>query len=189
MSRLRHTVVLFLLGLVAVGLAGCALADPFHLRYVRWFTAGAVLLAILLLTAALAVAVARRLLRGFVLVLGGVAVVGWVAVVLLASQLVDEGAVVMQSVDGNRRLVVVEGDAFAIDPIYAVVLRSGGGPLEQESLVYQGREEGPAPAAVRFVDAADVEVDMGAGCRYRSRVEGVTLAVDPVHRPLTPTTC
>jgi hypothetical protein len=34
-----------------------------------------------------------------------------------------------------------------------------------------------------------VEVLTRGGCQYRSQVEGVTLAVDPVHRPLQPDVC
>ena len=62
------------------------------------------------------------------------------------------------------------------------MLRSGGGPFEQESLVYQGPTGAPPPVAL-VVDPGDVEVAVGT-CRYQSKVEGVTMAVEPVHRPL-----
>lgn len=184
MPRLRRVLVLASLTLVVGLLAGLAVADPFHLRHIRWFTAGLVLLVLVLITATLTVAVPRGLLRAFVLVAGGVAVLGWAALVWFATGLAGPSREVSQVVDGGRRLVVLEGAAFAIDPVYAVVLRSGGGPFEQESVVYQGVEEAPPPAGVRFVDADTVEVGTGAGCAYRSEVEAVTLAVEPVHRPL-----
>jgi hypothetical protein len=183
-SRLRRTVVLAVCALLVAGLAVLAVADPFHLRHARWFTAGLVLLALLLTIAAFAVAVRRGLLRVLVLVVGGVATLGWLALVGVASQLNAENRIVSEVADGGRRLVVVEGAPVAIDPVYAVVLRAGGGPFEQETVVYQGLEEAPAPVEVRFVDPDTVEVRTSGGCVYRSEVEGVTLAVDPVHRPL-----
>lgn len=189
MPRLRRAVVLTVCALIVGGLAVLALLDPFHLRHARWFTAGLVLLVVLLVAAAFAVVARRGLLRGFVLVVGGVAVVGWVAVVWLATQVTADSRAVSEVADQGRRLVVLEGGAASIDPVFAVVLRSGGGPFEQETLVYQGLEEAPAPAGVRFVDADTVEVRSGEGCLYRSEVESVTLAVDPVHRPLRLGSC
>jgi hypothetical protein len=183
-TRLRHAIVLLVCAVLAGGLAVLAVADPFHLRYARWYTAGLVLLTLLLLTAALAVIARRGLLRVLVLVFGGSAVLGWILVVTLAAQLVPENRVLVETVDGGRRLLVIEGSLISLDPVYAVVLRSGSGPFEQESLVYQGLEQMPQPAQVRFVDAGTVEVSMTSGCRYRSAVEAGTLAVEPVHRPL-----
>jgi hypothetical protein len=189
MIRLRWAILLTVCAVLAGGLAMLAVADPFHLRYARWFTAGLVLATLLLLTAALAVIARRGLLRVLVLVGGGIAIVGWTAVVWLAAQLDVENRVVSEAADGNRRLLVVEGSPIAIDPIYAVVLRSGGGPFEQEALVYQGLQEMPPPSDVRFVDGGAVEVLVGSNCRYRSTVEGGTMAVEPVHRPLRVGTC
>jgi hypothetical protein len=189
MIRLRWAILLTVGAVLAGGLAMLAVADPFHLRYARWFTAGLVLATLLLLTAALAVIARRGLLRVLVLVGGGIAIVGWTAVVWLAAQLDVENRVVSEAADGNRRLLVVEGSPIAIDPIYAVVLRSGGGPFEQEALVYQGLEEMPPPSDVRFVEDGAVEVLVGSNCRYRSTVEGGTMAVEPVHRPLRLGTC
>lgn len=184
MPRLRSVVVLAVCGVIAAGLAVLAVADPFHLRNARWFTAGLVLLAVVLLTAALAVAVRRGMLRGLVLVVGVVAVLGWVTLVWLATGLTGQSREVSEVADAGRRLVVLEGAPSAIDPVYAVVLRVGGGPFEQETVVYQGLEDAPPPAGVRFVDGDTVEVRTGGGCLYRSEVETVTLGVDPVHRPL-----
>ncbi len=184
MTRLRHAIVLTICAFLAGGLAVLAVADPFHLRYARWFTAGLVLATLLLLTVAAMVIARRGLMRVLVLVIGGSAMLGWILVVMLASQLVQENRVVSEVAAGNMRLLVVEGAPAAIDPVYAVVLRAGGGPFEQESVVYQGLEEVPEPAEVRFVDDRTVEVRMGSGCSYRSQVEAGTLAVDPVHRPL-----
>jgi hypothetical protein len=189
MIRLRWAILLTVCAVLAGGLAMLAVADPFHLRYARWFTAGLVLAALLLLTAALAVIARRGLLRVLALVVGGIAIVGWTAVVWLAAQLDVENRVVSEAADGDRRLLVVEGSPIAIDPIYAVVLRSGGGPFEQEALVYQGLQEMPPPSDVRFVDGGAVEVLVGANCKYRSTVEGGTMAVEPVHRPLRLGTC
>ena len=189
MTRVRSVVVLVLLVLVVGLLAGLSLADPFHLRHARWFTSGLVELALLLLVAALAVIARRGLMRGTVLLLGLVVVLGWAGFVAVATGLTGTNQEVARTAEGGRSLVVLEGSSFTIDPVYAVVLRSGGGPFEQESLVYQGVEGSPPPLAARFVDGATVEVQTLAGCRYRSAVEPVTLAVDPVHRPLQPGTC
>jgi hypothetical protein len=174
---------------IAVVVAGVAVADPFHLRHIRWFTASAVLLAVLLGTAAFVVLVPRGPLRVLVLSLGGAAAVGWVGMVLLATQVTVDNHTVSEVVeDGGRRLVVVEAVPLAARPVYAVVVRSGGGVFEQETVVYQGVEAGPVPSDVRFVDPDTVEVRTGP-CVYRSEVEAVTLDVDPVYRPLRPDTC
>ena len=179
MSRLRRVVVLLLCVLVVAVLAGVSVADPFHLRQARWFTAGLIALGLVLLTVMIAVAVPRGLLRWVTLVVGVAAVFGWAALVFGASTLAAGGRQVAEADDGGRRLVTIEGDSA---PVFAVVLRSGGGPFEQESLVYQGLAGAPRPDA-HFVDARTVEVAVGT-CRYRSGVEDVTLAVAPVHHPL-----
>jgi hypothetical protein len=186
--RLRGALILVGFVVVVAILAVLAIADPFHLRHIRWFTASAVLLGILLGTAALAVVAPRGMLRLLVLAFGLVATLGWVAVVWMAAQLTAENRTVSEVANGGRRLVIVEGASTAADPVYAVVVRSGGGAFEQETVVYQGMADGPAPTEVRFVDADTVEVRTG-GCVYRSEVEAVTLAVDPMHRPMRADAC
>lgn len=182
MPRLRRVLLLAVLLVIVLVLAGLALADPFHLRFARWYTAGLVLMVLILVTATLTVLVGRGLLRALLLVVGGTAMLAWAAVVWLATGLSEPSRDVEVVPDGDRRLVVVESRGFSIDPLYSVVLRSGGGAVEQESLVFEGVEEGPAPDAVRFVDGNTVEVRTG-GCSYQSDVEPVTLTVDPVHEP------
>jgi hypothetical protein len=186
--RLRSVLVLAACAVLVVVLAAVALADPFHLRHIRWFTASAVLLAVLLVTAAFAVLAPRGVVRIVVLSLGGVAALGWVGIVVLAMNVTVENRTVSEVEDGGRRLTVVEATPLASRPVYAVVIRSGDGVFEQETVVYQGVEAGPAPSDVRFVDADTVEVHTGP-CVYRSDVEAVTLAVDPVYRALRPDTC
>lgn len=186
--RLRGALVLAACAVLVVVLAGVALADPFHLRHAGWFTASAVLIAVLLLVAMFAVLVPRGALRVVVLVLGGVVALGWVGIVTLAMQAAVENRTVSEVEDGGRRLVVVEAAAPPARPVYAVVVRSGGGAFEQETVVYQGVEAGPVPSDTRFVDADTVEVHAGP-CAYRSEIEAVTLAVDPVHRTLRADTC
>jgi hypothetical protein len=188
MPRLRTAVILMGLALVAVVLGGLAVADPFHLRYARWFTAGAVFVAIALVAVAFTVVARRGLLRGLVLLIGFAALAGWVVVVLLAMQLQVGNREINEVDDGGRRLLVLESYP-ALDPSYAVVVRAGGGPFEQESLVYQGVEDGLPPESVRFVDSGTVEVRGAGGCAYTSKIEGGTLAVSPVHRPLRIDAC
>jgi hypothetical protein len=188
-KRLRRVAVLGTLTLIVALFAVLAVADPFHLRHARWFTAGLVLLGILLLTSTLAAVVGRGVLRWLVVMVGGVAVLGWCALIGVASQISTPSRQISEVDDGGRRLVVLEGSAVAIDPVYAVVLRAGGGPFEQESVVYQGVEAAPVPADIRFVDGDTVEVSTSGGCVYRSEVEAVTLMVDPVHRPLRADGC
>jgi hypothetical protein len=186
--RVRGVLVLAACAVIAIVVAGVALVDPFHLRHIRWFTASAVLLAVLLATAAFAVLAPRGVLRVIVLTRGGVAGLGWVGIVVLASHVTVENRTVSEVEDGGRRLAVVESAFPTTRPVYAVVIRSGGGILEQETVVYQGVEAGPVPSDVRFVDADTVEVHTGP-CVYRSEVEAVTLDVDPVNRVLRPDTC
>lgn len=178
-SRLRRVVVLLLCVLVVALLAGVSVLDPFHLRHARWFTAGFIALGLVLLTAALGAAVPRGWLRWLVTIVGVAALLGWAALVYGASTLNPSGKDVAETDGAGLRLVTVQSDG---EPAYALVLRSGGGPFEQESLVYQGLAGSPQPAG-RIVDQADVEVAVGT-CRYVSKVEGVTMAVEPVHRPL-----
>jgi hypothetical protein len=178
-SRLRRVVVLLLCVLVVAVLAGVSVVDPFHLRQARWFTSGFIALGLVLLTAALAAAAPRGGLRWLAMIVGVAVVLGWAALVFGASTLNVPGKDVAEADGGGLRLVTIEADS---DPAYAVVLRSGGGPFEQESLVYQGPLGAPKPAA-RFVDQSNVEVVVGT-CRYQSKVEGGTMAVQPVHRPL-----
>lgn len=180
-------VVLFAVAVLVVLLAALALVDPFHLRQARWFTAALVFLAILLVMLAL-MAVTRRWLRGFVLGLGVVAMLAWVALVWYASGLLRPTAELTSVADaGGHRLVVLRS-AAATGSVYAVVVRSGAGPFEQESLVYQGLDQGLAPDEVRFVDPETIEVRTGP-CDYRSSLSGVTLDVDPVHEPLLSGAC
>lgn len=189
MSRMRWVLLLVVLAGFVTGLAVLAVADPIHLRHARWFTAGLVLLAVVAATAACAVAVRTRRLRVAVAALGGAAALGWAGLVFQASQLAADNRDLSSVAEGDRRLVVVEGATAGAGPVYAVVVRSGGGPFEQESVVYQGVAGVPAPAVARFVDAGTVEVAIATGCRYRSQVRPGTLAADPVHRPLHPGGC
>lgn len=156
--------------------------DPFHLRHVRWFVAGTVLLMLVLVTAAPAVAVTCYVVRVLVLVLGGILAVDWAAVAHLAIGLDDPRTAVIEVASGDRRLVVQEGRAFTIDPAYRVILRAGApGPFEQESLVWQGDPEGAGPDEVAFRGPDEVEIRTG-GCVLVSQIEPVTLSVEPVHR-------
>ncbi len=180
MTTLRRSLVLLALTVLAALLAGLAVADPFHLRHAPWFVGGTVLLLIVLATATLTVAVKVRPVRVLVGVLGAVAAVAWVVVALLAIDLRDEGQPVAEVVSGGQRLVVLDR-AVVIDPASAVVLRAGDGLFEQESPVWFGAPEGPGPDAVAFRGTDEVEVRVGS-CLLVSRVEPVTLAVDPVHR-------
>lgn len=190
MTRVRSVIALIGLVVVVALLAGLSLVDPFHLRHARWFTSALIGLVLVLLTAAAAVVARRGLLRGLVIVVGVVAVLAWGGFVFGASRLAGTSLDVTTVAAGGRSLVVVQGSGATVTPVYAVVVRSGGaGPFEQESLVYQGQESSPPPLLARFVDDHTVEVQTLGGCGYRSNVETVTLAVDPVHRPLLASGC
>lgn len=173
--------------LVAAALAAFAAVNPFHLRWGGPATAVLVGLTIALVTAAAAVVPRRRANRIVTAVLGTLILVGWCAAAIVGLRFSGPQRDVTTVAAGNYRLVVVEGHAF-VDTVYSVHLRRGSGPLEQDSLVWQGLAEGSPPAQVRFHGdpAADqqVEVVAGPGCGYRSRYDSHTLAVDPVHRPL-----
>lgn len=168
--------------MLAALLVALSVADPFHLRHARWFVVGLSLLTVVLATAAVTVAVRVRVLQVLVVVVGGALAFGWALVAYLAIGVDDPRSAVSEVVSGDQRLVVEEGAAYSVDPVFRVVLRSGAGPFEQESLVWQGMAEGPAPAEVAFRGVDEVQVRVGS-CTYVSHVEPVTLAVDPVHRP------
>lgn len=181
MATVRRALVLGMFAILAALLAGLAVLDPFHFRHVQWFVAGTVALTLVLVTAALAVAVKLYAVRVLVLVLGGILALGWAVVSYLAIGLDDPRPVVSEVASGDRRLVVLEGEPFTIDPVSRVVLRAGTGPFEQESLVWQGDPEGAGPDEVAFREPDEVEIRTG-GCVLVSQVEPVTLSVDPVHR-------
>jgi len=181
MTTLRRAVVLAAVAILAALLTGLAVLDPFHLRYAQWFVAATALATIVLVTLALAVAVRLYAVRVLVLVVGGVLAVGWGAVAYLAIGLDDARATVSEVVAGDRRLVVLEGEPFTIDPVFRVVLRAGSGPFEQETPVWLSEPEGAAPDEVSFRGADEVAVRTG-GCVLVSRIEPLTLLVDPVHR-------
>jgi hypothetical protein len=182
MTTLRRALVLGAFAMVAALLAGLAVLDPFHLRHVQWFVIGTVLLTLVLVTGALAVAVTVYLLRVLVLVVAGIVVLGTGAAVYLTSGFDDPRSEVSEVVSGDRRLVVLEGEAFTIDPVYRVVLRAGAaGPFEQESVVWFGDPERAGPDEVAFRGPDEVEIRTGS-CVLVSRIEPVTLDVDPVHR-------
>ena len=187
-SRAVAAIVLGGCAVVTAMLAGLSIADPFHLRHARWFSLGLVFVTIVLLTIAFAVAV-RGLLRWFVVVLGVLAVVGWAGLAIVAVGFIRSNDEIRSVADGGRRLVVLQRTPLSDDVVYAVVLRSGGGPFEQESVVYQGLQGSRPPADLRFVNADTVEVVTGDGCDYRSAVQAVTLDVDPVHMPLQVGSC
>jgi hypothetical protein len=182
----RRPVILLAAAVLTAGLAALALVDPLHLRYSDVYGAVLVLLAIVVGTVALVHALRGRAARVLTGVLGAVLAAGWAVLAWFAIQLTGPNRLVAEVEGTDRRLVVVENSAFAIDPTYAVLVRAGSGPLEQESLVWQGLAEGAAPSEVRFRDAAEVEVEvlLQPGCGYRSTVDPVTLTVDPVHRPI-----
>jgi hypothetical protein len=144
-SRLGRVVVLLLCVVVVAVLAGVSLADPFHLRQARWFTAGLIAIGLVLLTALLATGVPRGALRWVTLVVGVAALLGWAGLVYGASTLSAGGRQVAEADEAGRRLVTLERDDAQA---YAVVVRSGGGPFEQESLVYQGSRAHPRPSRV-----------------------------------------
>lgn len=185
--RAAASLVLAALAVIVVVLAGLSVIDPFHLRHARWFSLGLVFLAIVLVTAALAVPL-RGVLRGFVLLIGTLAVLGWAGFAWFAVGFSTDYREVRTVADGDRRLVVLEGGTLDIDPVHSVVVRSGSGPFEQQSLVYQGRVDGPGVADLRFVGHNTVEV-LVATCDYRSEVADITLDVDPVHAALLAGAC
>lgn len=185
--RAAATIVLVALTVVVVLLAGLSLLDPFHLRHARWFSLGLIALAIVLVTATLAVPV-RGFLRGFVVALGVIALAGWGVLVWFAIGFTADQTELRAVGDGNRRLVVLEGGTRSVHPVFSVVVRAGGGPFEQQSVIYQGRENGPAVSDLRFVESGGVLVQVGP-CGYRSDVDDVTLEATPVHTPLMAGAC
>ena len=74
--RVAASLVLAALSILVVILAGLSVLDPFHLRHAGWFSVGLVFLAIVLVTATVA-ALVHGFLRGIVLVIGILAMLGW----------------------------------------------------------------------------------------------------------------
>ncbi|GAA1841282.1 hypothetical protein GCM10009836_20770 [Pseudonocardia ailaonensis] len=184
---IRHP-TLAVVTLVVAAVAAFAVVDPFHLLVAPWFAGITVGLGVVLLTVWIALAITRRLARALVAVAGGLVVLVWGAFTW-ASIVISPGLSVIREVPGppgsRLRLAIVEVQTIAVDgPTYSVRLRAGSGLLTQDSPVWVGLSEGAAPRDVRFAGDTTVEVIGSGGCGYRSTVSPVTLAVDPVHRPL-----
>ena len=178
-SRLRRVVVLLLCVVVVAVLAGVSLADPFHLRQARWFTTGLIAVALVLLTVLLATGAPRGPLRWVALV------VGWPRCSAGPGSCTARARSPAAASRSPRPTTPSAGWSPSKETAAGRTrwcCARVAGPFEQESLVYQGVAGAPAPTA-RFVDPGTVEVAVGT-CRYRSGVEAVTLAVQPVHRPL-----
>ena len=174
--------------LVVVAVAVFAVLDPFHLLVASWFAGIAVGAAVVLLTVGAVVLLRRPLARFLAGAIGLLVALVWAALVW-ATIAISPGLQVLSEVagppDSRLRLAVVEVETLATDgPAYSVRLRAGSGLLTQDSPVWVGLGEGAQPAEARFTDDRTVEVVSSAGCGYRSTVDPVTLAVDPVHRPL-----
>jgi hypothetical protein len=177
-----------ILVLLTAGVAALAVWDPFHLLVAPWFAGIAVGVAAVFLTWWLTRVVRGKLLRGLITTFAGLALLVWGALVW-ATITISPGLAVLEEVpgppDSRLRLAIVEVQTWAVDgPTYSVRLRAGEGLLTQDSPVWVGLGEGARPAEVRFADGGTVEVVSSGGCGYRSTVNAVTLAVDPVHRPL-----
>ncbi|MFR9805530.1 hypothetical protein ACL02T_25075 [Pseudonocardia sp. RS010] len=185
--RIRHR-ALALVVLVVALLAAVAVADPFHLLFAPWYAGVLVGLGIVLLTVWAALQARRTTWRIAVAAAGLLVTAVWV-VLTWASVVFSPGLATVREVPGppgsRLRLALVETRTFAADgPAYSVRARAGSGPFLQDSPVWVGLGEGVPPAELRFADDRTVEVVPARGCGYRSTVDPVTLAVDPVHRPL-----
>lgn len=178
--RVRRAVILGGFAVLAVILAAVAVADPFNLRWAAWWTAGTVALALLLVTFALVALAPARILRTFLAVLGLVLTAGWVVAVLLLVQWGGPAPADVRELaaDGGLRAVLVTGQRDSPDSGPAVVVRSGSGPFEQQSLVWSGTSGTPEPDGAAFVDGM-AEIQLGT-CSFAVPVEPVTLEAVPI---------
>lgn len=171
--------------LLLSGLATFAVLDPFHLRHSGPAAAVLVALAVVAVTWLALRWIRGRAARIVAVLAGSVVMLGWIGMVWLSVSFAGPERVVDEvASEAGQRLVLIEGRAFS-ETVFSVRLRSGSGPFEQESLVWQGLADGAAPEEVRFGDQPDqVEVVSEGGCGYRSTFDATTLDVDPVFRPL-----
>ncbi|MFI0351779.1 hypothetical protein [Actinomadura sp. 9N407] len=148
-------------------------------------TAG--LLTVMMLAAGGGVTLALKTLVLRILVLATtVALVVITGLTILVFAFGPDSGVTQQRVSspgGRYELLVIDGAGFvSIDREIDVRIRAANKMFVQESLVWDGLEEGKAPETVRFSGAHAIEIVADDGCRYRSTFDPDTLAVRPVHR-------
>jgi len=182
---------LAVVALVCAVLGALAGWDPFHLRLAEAATGVLVLAALVLGTVLAARALPGRVLRVAGAAVGGLLVAGWLGLAALTVAFAGpepEQVAAVGGDDGRVELVLVRGHAFEA-PVYSVRLRAGGGPFAQESLVWQGLADAPAPTRLVLSGPQEVRVVASGVCGYRSTFDRTTLAVEPVHYALRPDGC
>ncbi|MGP4022103.1 hypothetical protein [Actinomadura sp. 3N407] len=113
----------------------------------------------------------------FALIIGAMGYLAW-----LVFGYHGEGASLAFSPDERYELFQGGGGGPGdIDYLGDVRIRTGKGLFAQESVVWTGEEDGPAPKTVRFTGSRQIEVVTDSGCTYRSTFDGDTLKVVPVH--------
>ena len=157
-----------------------------NLRYGTRITIALLAVMIATATATAWLALPRRWVRMVAVCLGGLLLAG-TAVLAWWTPMFERhvNAVVSRTPapNGATLLVVRQGYGFAqIDPSYDAVLQTDRGPLSQQTLVWEGLEEGDAPRVARFVGTHEIEIVYAAGCTYRSAFDAKTLRPDRVYR-------
>jgi hypothetical protein len=181
----HRTIAMMLVAASTTGLVACAVVAWLNLRYRGTITAALVTMVVMTATTAECLMLRRRwgrILAGCVgaLLLVGVAVLVWWAPMF--ERQVAQVVLRTRAPDGSALLVVRLGHGFLqIDPSYDAVLQTDRGALSQETLVWEGLEEGDAPQVVRFVGPHDIEIVSAAGCTYRSTFDPTTLRPEHVY--------
>jgi hypothetical protein len=182
----RRTVALMSGAASLVSAVAWAVVAWLNLRYGGTITTALFVAVILTATAAVWLVLRRRWWRILAGCLGGLlltalAVLAWWAPIF--DRHVQQVVSRTPAPDGDTVLVVRLGYGFTqIDPSYDAVLQTDRGPLSQETLVWEGLEEGDAPRVVRFVGPHEIRIVSADGCTYRSAFDATTLRPDHVYR-------
>ncbi|MFC7624270.1 hypothetical protein [Microlunatus sp. GCM10028923] len=182
-SRRPAFVIAAAIGLAGAGVAGVALAGPFHLTH------SLELAAVGLAAFFVALAVIFALARWPVAARIGTAVAAGVLGLVLVGAMLAVGAIFTDRLEDVRSTkastgheLVVVWRHWSVDRRPEIWLRNGSGPLRQESLVYSGPLEGPLPTDVQFSGRNRIAYSIGDRDTVTTTYDLWTLRVDRVHR-------
>jgi hypothetical protein len=187
-TRRRLVALMAAVSALSVGLAVLTRYDPYNL--VRGSSTPVILVvlatvATVVVTAVPVVLIRSRRWRVVAAVPAALILLGGGGLAVVSFGFFDDRARDLSRVPGpgGYDLVVVETFAplVGIDPSHDVRLRHRLGPLTQETIVWEGFEDGDPPSTVEFTGTDSIRVIADGGCEFLSTFDRRTLAVHPAH--------